>query len=108
MPKKPTFQMALRGGDFVETAYNPLIFIAGSETYKLALTKSSTGVWIVSDPKSGAKILTVNGNYKGMPCSSRGFTLGLARQCAVGDLEGLVNKIGSDKFNAVMANPNPR
>lgn len=108
MPKQPTFQMALRDGKFLETEYNPLIFTAGTETYKLALTKNITGVWIVSDPKSGAKILTVNGNYKGVPCSSRGFPLKLARMCAVGDLEGLVNRIGSDKFNAVMANPKPR
>ncbi len=106
MPKQ-TFQMALRGGKFVETAYDPLIFIAGTETYKLALTKTSTGGWIVSDPKSGAKIITVNGNYKGVPCSSRGFSLRLARQCAVGDLEELVSRIGSDRFNAVMANPKP-
>ena len=107
MAKKPTFQMALRDGKFIETPYNPLIFTAGSETYKLALTKNSVGVWIVSDPKSGAKIVTVNGNYRGVPCSSRGFTLKLARECAVGDLEGLINRIGSDKFNAVMANPKP-
>lgn len=107
MAKKPTFQMALRDGKFIETEYTPLMFTAGTETYKLALTKNSAGVWIVSDPKSGAKIVTVNGIYKGVPCSSRGFTLGLARQCAVGDLEGLVSRIGSDRFNAVMADPKP-
>lgn len=107
MAKKPTFQMALRDDKFIETAYNPLIFTAGSETYKLALTKNISDVWIVSDPKSGAKILTVNGNCRGFPCSSRGFTLKLARECAVADLEGLVNRIGSDRFNAVMANPKP-
>jgi hypothetical protein len=107
MAKKPTFQMALRDGSFAETPYSPLIFTAGTETYKLALTKNTTGEWIVSDTKSGAKIVTVNGNYKGVPCSSRGFTLSLARQCAVGDLEGLVRRIGSDRFNAVMADPKP-
>ena len=107
MAKKPTFQMAMSDGVFVETPYSPLIFTAGTETHKLALTKNINDVWIVSDLKSGAKILTVNGNYKGVPCSSRGFTLKLARECAVGDLEGLVNRIGSDKFNAVLANPKP-
>ena len=107
MPKKPTFEMKFKDGTAVEVKYDPLIFIAGTETYKLALCKNRDGAWVVSDPRSGAKIVTVQGNYKGMPCTSRGFTLTRARQLAIADLEELVSRIGSDRFNAVMANPKP-
>ena len=107
MPKKPTFKMAFKDGTFEEIKYDPLIFIAGTETYKLALCKNRDGAWVVSDPRTGAKIVTVQGNYKGMPCTSRGFTLNRARQLAIADLEELISRIGSDRFNAVMANPKP-
>jgi hypothetical protein len=102
---KPVFKMALRGGQFKEVAYSPLMFTAGSVTYKLALAKNEAGDWVVSDPKSGGKVVTVDGVYKGVPCSSRGFPITLARQFAMASLEVLLNRIGSEKFNAVLAEP---
>lgn len=107
MPKNPTFEMKFKDGSSIEVPYSPLMFIAGSQTHKLALSKNRLGAWVVSDPKCGAKIVTVQGTYKGVPCSSKGFSLKLARQCAIADLEELAGRIGSDKFNAVMANPQP-
>lgn len=100
---KPVFKMALRGGEFKSVAYSPLMFTAGSETHKLALAKNDAGDWVVSDPKTGGKVVTVDGVYKGVPCSSRGFPLKLAREFAVASLEVLLNRVGSEKFNAVLA-----
>ena len=102
---KPVFKMALRNGVFKEVGYSPLMFTAGSVTYKLALAKNDAGDWVVSDPKSGGKVVTVDGVYKGVPCSSRGFPLKLAREFAVASLEVLLNRVGSEKFNAVLAQP---
>lgn len=105
MPK-PTFKMALRDGTFVEAKYTPIIFTANTTTHKLALhRRDRTSEWLVSDPKTGAKICTVRAEHKGIPCSSRGISERLARQFAVADLEVLVSRIGSDRFNATMANP---
>lgn len=103
----PTFNMAVRGGETIKTKYTPLIVIAGSETHKLALHQIPSGHWVVSDPKSGAKIVSVHGQYKGIRTSSRGLTKRELRDCAVASVEGLINSIGSDKFNAVLANPKP-
>ena len=98
----------LRGGDFREQTYTPIFFTVGTETHKLALCRLVRGdEWVVSDPRSGAKILTVRGDIKGVPCSSRTFPERLALELAMAELDALVNRIGSERFNAVLRNPKP-
>lgn len=105
---KPTFQALLRDGTTAPVEYTPLIVIAGSETHKLALHKNPHGIWAVSDPKSGAGVIrAVDGQYKGIRVSSRGLTLKEIRQLALADVENLIARIGSEKFNAVLAAPAP-
>lgn len=105
---KPTFNAALRDGTTTPVEYTPLMVIAGSEAHKLALHKTPTGVWAVSDPKSGASIIrAIHGQYRGIRVSSRVLTLKEVRQLALADVEALIARVGSDKFNAVLANPKP-
>jgi hypothetical protein len=99
--------MAVRDGSMIETKYSPIVVIAGTETHKLALHQLPSGHWVVSDPKSGAKIVSVHGQYKGIRTSSRGLTKRELRVYALASVEALIEQIGSDKFNAVLANPKP-
>lgn len=111
MKTKPAFQPLIRPGRGTcdPVAYTPIIFICGDTAHRLALHKDLqiSLQWQVSDPKSGAKILDVSGALQGIRVSSRNFTLNDARQAAKARLHELVERIGSDKFNAVMANPKP-
>lgn len=107
MPKQ-VFNLARRDGTTEQVAYHALMVIAGSEAHKLALHKDNVGDWIVSDPKSGAAVIRkVPGWYKGCPVSLRGTTLKEARQLALAEVEALINRIGSERFNQVLANPKP-
>lgn len=103
----PKFTMLLRGTEPVEVSYTPIIVIAGSVAHKLALHKNPNDVWVVSDPKSGAKVCVVHGQYKGIRTSSSGLTKRELRMFAVHSVEMIINRIGSDKFNEVLANPKP-
>ena len=83
-------------------------------THRLALHRSSIGVhpsfphsslsWQVSDPISGGLILRdVGASYLGMPVSSAGLSLPTARMIAMARLDALLERIGSDAFNARLA-----
>jgi hypothetical protein len=104
MAKKPTFQMALTEGRFVEAQYTPVIFIVDTTTHRLALHRGDVSKeWYVSDPVSGGKIVSLRGVYKGVPCSSKSLTQREAHQIAVAELEVLVSRIGGKRFNEVMS-----
>jgi hypothetical protein len=108
MAKKPTFTLRTRTGDAIETPYTPLLVIAGSTAHKLALHRDSLGDWVVSDPRSGAAVIRrMTGWYKGCPVSLKAYTLKQAQAIALHEVEALIEKIGSDKFNRVLANPKP-
>ena len=108
MAKKPTFTLRRRGGATEEVAFTPLMVIAGSQAHKLALHRDSVGDWVVSDPKSGAAVVRrMTGWYKGCPVSLKAYTLKQAQAIALHEVEALIEKIGSEKFNAVLANPKP-
>ena len=106
MPKKPVFMMLRRGADPLATPYDPLIFTRLSSAWRLALHKSARQ-WIVSDPASGAKICTVSATYKGLPVASGDLPLKQARLAALADLDALVDRVGFDRFAAVLADPKP-
>ena len=105
MSKKPVFLLALRNSDPVPTPYTPLMYSRGTLTHKLALVKRF-GQWQVCDIGSGALVLRVVG-YPGMFPVSNGFTLAQARQHALDNLDTLVDRVGLEKFEAVLSNPKP-
>lgn len=98
--------MARRDAEPLETPYDPLIYSRISETWRFALHKSGRS-WIVSDPKSGAKICTVSATYKGMPVASGDLSLKNARLAALADIDAIVDRIGFNRFCAVLSNPKP-
>lgn len=105
---KPTFTLRHRDGTSEQIEYTPLMVIAGSEAHKLALHKDNLGHWVVSDPKSGAAIVRhVSGQYRGITVPSKGLSLKDIRQLALADVENLIQRVGSERFNATLANPKP-
>ena len=106
MAKKPTFLLALRNNPSVETAYTPLMYSRGTLTHKLALLKRH-GTWQVCHPGSGALVLRVKSDWKGIPVESLGLTLAQARACALVGLDTLVDRVGLEHFERVLSNPKP-
>jgi hypothetical protein len=106
MTKKPTFMLALRNNPSVETPYTPLMYTRGTQTHKLALVKRH-GSWQVCDIGSGALVLRVKSDWKGIPVDSIGLTLAQARACALVGLDTLVDRVGLPKFESVLSNPKP-
>lgn len=106
---KNTFTLRTKDGRDIESvSYTPLMVIAGTQAHRLALHRHPVlKQWTVSDPKSGAKVCLVHGQYRGIRVSSRDLTLRDVRQLAMADVESLIARVGSDKFNAVLANPQP-
>lgn len=105
---KQTFTLRRRGGATEEVEFTPLMVISGSVAHRLALHKLPTGNWAVSDPKSGAAVISnIQGWFKGCPVSTRGFTLREARKLAQEQVDNLIERIGTEKFNTVLANPKP-
>lgn len=106
MSKKPVFMMARRDALPAPTPYNPLIYTRMDRVWRFALHKSGRH-WIVSHPESGAKICTVTAHYKGMPVASGDLSLKNARLAALSDIDGIVDRIGFDRFAATLDNPKP-
>ncbi len=109
MTKKHIFKpTCIEGRQLPDIEYTPFIYIAGTETHRLALHKEPSGKpdpyreWQVSDPVSGRQVCRVYASYQGVPCSSKGFGLKQARDFANATLDALLNRIGSDKFNATI------
>jgi hypothetical protein len=81
--------------------YSPLIVLAGTQVHKLALHKLD-GAWIVAHPASGARVRDVLATYKGMPVSSKGYTLTQARAAALAQVDAMIERMGTDRFNSVL------
>lgn len=105
MAKKPTFQIRdAKGQPHGEPIpYHPLQVTAGAEAYKLALHTDFRGAWIISDPISGGKVLDVPGCYKGVRVSSAGYTYRQIHPGAQVELDLLIQRVGAEKFNQVLA-----
>jgi hypothetical protein len=102
---KPTYTAIFKDGSTKAVAYTPLIVIAGTQTHRLALHKNDSEVWIVADPRTGALVVgAVSGQYRGIRISSRGLSLAEVRQLAIADVEAIISRLGSDRFNAVLNN----
>ena len=106
MAKKPVLMLALRNSDPVPTPYTPIMYTRGTLTHKLALLKRA-GTWQVCDIGSGALVLRVKSDWKGIPVESLGLTIAQARACALVGLDTLVDRVGLEKFERVLSNPKP-
>lgn len=111
MPAKKTFTMTSSKGERYgePVAYTPIIFHAGTQTHMLALHRAPHGIvplrqreWQISHPEIGAKIATIQGVYKGVPCKSNYLSQDQALQAAIHTLNSLCEKIGSERFNEVI------
>jgi len=106
MATKPTFNLRA-GGKIIPTKYERLLYTRGHRAHIFALHREHhAGIkrkeWIVSDPVSGYRLLRVNATYKGMPISSADLTLAQARMHALADIDALVDRVGLEKFEAVI------
>ena len=81
--------------------YTPIIVIAGSDTHRLALHKVGDE-WQVSHPEIGAKVLILEHTHRGIPMTTRDLTIAQARNMAVQQIDLLIERVGSAKFNAVI------
>jgi hypothetical protein len=102
MPAKPVFMMSRKGANPVPVKYDRLIYTRGTGAHIFALHRDAQRDWIVSDPVSGYAVLRIRSTYKGLPVASRSLNLSEARQCALADLDDLVDRIGIDKFESVL------
>lgn len=114
MSKKMIFQLIRAGGATEPVEYYPLIFMRGSNAWRLALHRepvlAGKGQWIVSDPVSGYRVARITATHKGMPVSSKNLTIAQARAAALVDLDLTVDRIGLDRFAQVLGaaqNPKP-
>lgn len=105
--KKQIFQMIRANGVREPVQYYPIVYLAGSDTWRLALHRepvlAGKGDWIVSDPVSGYRVCWVLATYKGMTVSSRDLTVSQARAAALVDLDATVTRIGLTRFARVLA-----
>ena len=105
--KKQIFQMIRANGVREPVQYYPIVYLAGSDTWRLALHRepvlAGKGDWIVSDPVSGYRVCRITANFKGITVSSRGLTVTQARAAALMDLDATVTRIGLPRFARVLA-----
>ena len=103
----PTFTPRDKNGEPLldaEVKYTPVIVHVLDRTYRLALHKelgllpAQMKKWVLSEPTTGAKVLTVTGHYRGVPCSSAGFTSREARAAALANFDALIERLGSKAF----------
>ena len=106
MAKKQTFKMSRAGADPVDVDYYPIIYLHGSDAWRLALHRepvlAGKGAWIVSDPVSGYRVCSITASHKGMPVSSNHLTVTQARQAAMMQLDATVERVGAERFTRVL------
>lgn len=101
----PTINLKLRDGTIKKTTCVPMTVMVGNQAHNLALHKTPTGEWAVSDPRTGGSVLrTITAYFQGCPVSSKGLTKAQALEFAIADVELLAQRVGKDKFNKIMAN----
>lgn len=106
MPKKLFFDLVRAGGIREPVQYYPIIFLRGSEAWRLALHRepvlAGKGDWIVSDPVSGYRVTRVTASFKGVPVSSKNLSQRQALAAALVDLHQCVDRVGLARFSEVL------
>lgn len=104
--KKQIFQLIRTGGTSHPVEYYPIVFLRGSEAWRLALHRepvlAGKGDWTISDPVSGYRVARVTATHKGVPVSSKHLTVNQARAAALVDLDLTVDRIGLDRFSTIL------
>ena len=104
--KKQIFQLIRAGGAGEPVEYYPLVFLRGTETWRLALHRepvlAGKGDWVVSDPVSGYRVARVTAMKPARLYASRHLTITQARAAALVDLDLTVDRIGLDRFSRVL------
>lgn len=101
----PNLITRTKSGDVIATVKSTVITVqAGTTTHMLHLHKDNLWHWCVSDPVSGGRVLAVVGQYKGIRTSSKGYSLREIKNLALAQVQALIERIGSDKFNSVVGN----
>jgi hypothetical protein len=107
MPKKLTFNLIRVGGETQSVDYHPIVYLRGSDTWRLALHRepvlAGKGQWLVSDPISGYRVCRVTATYKGVPVSSKDLTIAQARSAALIQLDLTVDRVGLDRFTRALS-----
>jgi hypothetical protein len=99
----PSITLRRKDGTEIETVKSHLVVChAGSVTHTLHLHRDSLGFWVVSDPVSGGKVLHVTGQFQGLPVASKGMRLSEIRGLAFEQIESLIRRVGSARFNEIL------
>ncbi len=99
-----SFTVARVDGRHHQCPYWPIKVTVGNVAHTFALHRDDNGHYKVSDIKSGACVLArVTGLYKGIACSTKGFTLAEIKILAEVQVTMLADRCGNAKFNAVVA-----
>ena len=77
--------------------YRPLTVVVGDVRHTFALHQQHG--WSVSDPASGARLLTVDGRYRGIRVSSTAMGPPEATQRARQQVVALTERVGIPQFN---------
>ena len=99
----PSITLRRKDGSEIETVRSHLLVChAGSVTHTLHLHRDNLGFWAVSDPRTGGKVLHVVGQFKGLPVASKGMTLREIKGSAHAQVEALIERVGSTRFNTIL------
>jgi hypothetical protein len=100
----PTITTRKQDGSVIATVKSHIIIThAGTQTYALHLHNDPVWGWRLSDPRSGGCVLHVAGQYKGIRTTTKGYTLKEIKALAFAQVEALIERIGSDRFNSTLA-----
>ena len=99
----PTITLRRKDGSEIKTVKSHLLVChAGSVTHTLHVHKNDSGEWVVSDPGSGGKLLHLEATHRGLPVSTHGFTYPEIKPLAQAQVDLLIERVGSDRFNAIL------
>ena len=99
----PTITLRRRDGSEIKTVKSHLLIChAGAVTHTLHVHKNYSGEWVVSDPGSGGKLLHLEAMYRGCPVSTYGFTYPEVKPLAQAQVDLLIERVGSDRFNDIL------
>lgn len=103
MTQLKTFAVRGLDGTIVdpEMPYHPMRITVDGKQLTLALHRYTTE-WRVFDPATGARVITVYGSYKGATVNSSTMTMPEARRHARDQVQELVDRVGSERFLAVL------
>lgn len=98
---QPTFILRRADGAAEQTQYHAVVVpMPDGTSLRLALHPVGPhGGWALSDPRSGYRVLTVRGSFRGITTSSVGMGMSEARRAARAQFLAMVDNVGQDLIN---------